>query len=471
MQSRMQRMGLAAGASLTAAALAAGALITLTAQSASAATVTVVPTADTRVQSNAATTNYGTSTTLGVDASEVQQTFMKFNITGVTGTITSAKLRVHVKNASGAESTSGGTWKLMSNTSWSETGVTYNNRPAIDGATLGTIGSVAINTWYEIDVTGKIPSSGVISIGGSSTSSNGADFDSRETTLDPQLVITTGTEPSPSPTTTTTAPPPSGDPIFVGAGDIASTGSGDNATANLIAAMPSSATVFAAGDNAYPDGTLSNYNTNYHPSWGQFKARTIPAPGNHEYHTSGASGYFDYFGALAGPNRNGWFSKDIGNWHVISLNSEVNMAAGSPQETWLRQDLAANSKPCTIAMWHSPLFTSGSHGPDSSVRPLYQALYDHNADVVVTGHNHNYERFAPMNPSGAVDNTRGIRHFVNGAGGSSHYNFTSVAANSQARNADTYGVLKFTLHANSYDWQFVPESGKTWTDSGTTACH
>jgi acid phosphatase type 7 len=168
-------------------------------------------------------------------------------------------------------------------------------------------------------VTGKIPSSGVISIGGTSASTNGADFDSRETSLDPQLVITKGTEPSPTPTT----PPPSGDPILVGAGDIASTGTGDNATADLIAAMPSTATVFAAGDNAYPDGTLSNYNNNYHPSWGQFKARTIPAPGNHEYHTSGASGYFDYFGSLAGPNRNGWFSKNIGNWHVISLSDLV----------------------------------------------------------------------------------------------------------------------------------------------------
>jgi len=461
MQSRIQRLAVAAGASLTASALAAGALIALTAPSASAATTTLTPTADTRVNSSSATTNYGSSTSLGVDNSPIEKTFMKFDLSSVTGTITSAKLRLHVLSGSSANSNSGGTWKLMSNTTWSETGVTYNNQPAIDGATLGTIGAVALNTWYEIDVTGKIPTTGVISIGGTSTSSDGARFDSRETSLDPELVITTDAPP----------PPPSGDPILVGAGDIASTGSGDNATAALISAMPSSATVFAAGDNAYPDGTLSNYNTNYHPSWGAFKARTIPAPGNHEYHTTGASGYFDYFGALAGPNSNGWFSKDIGNWHIVSLNSEVNMAAGSPQETWLRQDLAASTKPCTLAMWHSPLFTSGSHGPDSSVRPLFQALYDHNADVVVTGHNHNYERFAPMTPSGAVDNTRGIRHFVNGAGGSSHYNFTSVAANSQARNADTYGVLKFTLHSSSYDWAFVPEAGKTYTDSGTTACH
>jgi len=469
MPSPIQRLAVVAGASLTASALAAGALIALTAPSASAATVTLTPTADTRVQSNTASTNYGTSSTLGVDASEVQQTFIKFDLTGISGTITSAKLRLHTKNVAGANSSSGGTWKLMSNTSWSETGVTYNNRPAIDGATLGSIGSVAINTWYEIDVTGKIPASGVISIGGLSTSSDGADFDSRETSLDPQLVITTGTEPSPSPTPTT--PPPSGDPILVGAGDIANSGSGDTATAALISALPSTSTVFAAGDNAYDSGTLAEYNTYYAPTWGQFKSRTIPAPGNHEYNTSGASGYFDYFGALAGPNRNGWFSKDLGNWHIVSLNSEVNAAAGSPQETWLRQDLAASTKPCTLAMWHSPLFTSGSHAPDSAVKPLFQALYDYNADVVVTGHNHNYERFAPMDPNGTLDNTRGIREFVNGAGGAGHYNFTSIAANSQVRNSDTLGVLKLTLHSNSYDFQFIPEAGKTFTDSGTTACH
>ena len=468
MQSRKRHS--VVGAALVAATVVTGGVVALaTAPSASAATVTLVPTADTRVQSNAASTNYGTSSTLGVDASEVQQTFMKFTITGVSGTITNAKLRLHTKNASGANSTSGGTWKLMSNTTWSETGVTYNNRPAIDGATLGSIGAVAINTWYEIDVTGKIPASGVISIGGLSTSSDGADFDSRETSLDPQLVITTDTNPTPTPTSTT--PPPSGDPILVGAGDISNSGNGDTLTANIINALPSSATVFAAGDNAYNSGTLSEYNTYYNPTWGQFKSRTIPAPGNHEYNTSGASGYFDYFGALAGPNRNGWFSKDVGNWHFISLNSEVNTAAGSPQEQWLRADLAANTKACTVAMWHSPLFTSGSHSPDAGVRPLFQALYDYNADLVLTGHNHNYERFAPMKPDGTLDPVRGIREFVAGMGGAGHYNFTMNAPNSEARNSDTFGVLKLTLHSNSYDWQFLPEAGKTYTDSGTTSCH
>ena len=160
----------------------------------------------------------------------------------------------------------------------------------------------------------------------------------------------------------------------------------------------------------------------------------------------------------------------------MALNSNCSSVggcnAGSAQENWLRADLAANAKPCTFAYWHHPRFTSGSnHAPDPSVGPLLQALYDNNADVIVTGHNHQYERFAPMNPSGQLDNTRGIRQFVVGTGGASHYGFGTIQPNSEVRNNNTYGVVKFTLHSNSYDWQFVPQAGKTFTDSGTTACH
>jgi len=230
--------------------------------------------------------------------------------------------------------------------------------------------------------------------------------------------------------------------------------------------------VFTAGDNAYDSGTLTEYNNYYNPNWGRHKARTKPSPGNHEYNTSGATGYFDYFGSLAGPYGRGYYSYDLGSWHVVSLDSEISMAVGSAQEQWLRTDLAASTKPCTLAYWHKPLFTSGSnHAPETATRPLFQALYDYNAEVVVNGHNHQYERFAPQNPTGGADSTRGIREFVAGMGGASHYSFGTIQPNSQARNSDTYGVLKFTLHNNSYDWQFVPEAGKTYTDSGTTTCH
>lgn len=258
--------------------------------------------------------------------------------------------------------------------------------------------------------------------------------------------------------------------MLVGAGDISNSGSGDSATAALLDNI--SGTVFTTGDNVYPDGTSSQFNTYYEPTWGRHQARTRPSPGNHDYHTSGASGYFTYFGANAGPSGRGYYSYDLGNWHVVSLNSEISMATGSAQEQWLRSDLAASTKPCTVAYWHKPRFTSGAnHAPDTSTGPLVQVLYDHNADVILTGHNHQYERFAPMNPSGGLDTARGIRHFVAGMGGASHYGFGTIRPNSQARNSDTYGVLKLTLHANSYNWRFVPEAGKTYSDGGTSSCH
>jgi acid phosphatase type 7 len=260
------------------------------------------------------------------------------------------------------------------------------------------------------------------------------------------------------------------DPVLVGAGDIATSGSADSATANLLDGI--SGTVFTAGDNAYPDGTTSNFNNYYHPTWGRHKARTRPSPGNHDYHVSGAAGYFNYFGSNAGPSGRGYYSYDLGNWHIVSLNSEISMSVGSAQETWLRNDLAASTKPCTLAYWHKPRWTSGAnHSPTTATGPLVQALYDRNAEVIVSGHNHQYERFAPMNPSGAADSARGIREFVAGMGGAGLYGFGTIQPNSQARNNNTFGVLKLTLHANSYDWKFVPQAGKTYTDSGTTACH
>ena len=469
MLSRNARFAVTSGVAVAAVAAAAGALLTVV-PSASAAPTTFTPVADTYVNSLNPTTNYGTATQLGVDKSEVKKLYLKFDLTGVTGTIASVKLRLHVQDVAGAESTNGGTYQLMSNTTWAETGPTYNNQPAIDGTALGTLGAVARNAWVELDVTGKITPGGVISIGGFSSSKNGADYDSREAgALSPQLVIDT-TTPPPPPTTTT--PPPSGDPVLLVAGDIANSGSGDTATAALINAQPADATVITAGDNAYDSGTAAEFASWYDPTWGAFKARTRPAPGNHDYGTAGAAGYFGYYGANAGPSGQGYYSFDVGNWHIVSLDSEIARDAASPQVQWLNSDLAASTKPCTLAYWHKPLFTSGAnHAPDSTQKPLFQALYDHNADIVVNGHNHQYERFAPQNPTGGADATRGITEFVAGMGGASHYSFGTIQANSVARNSDTFGILKFTLHANSYDWQFVPEAGKSYADSGTGSCH
>ncbi len=264
------------------------------------------------------------------------------------------------------------------------------------------------------------------------------------------------------------------DPVLVGVGDIAScSSSGDEATAKLLDTI--NGTVFTTGDNVYESGTDTEFTNCYEPSWGRHKARTRPSVGNHEYGTAGASGYFNYFGAAAGERGKGYYSYDLGAWHIIVLNSNCSQVggcgAGSAQEQWLRADLAAHPTTCTLAYWHHPRFSSGSHGNSTAVQPLWQALYDAGADVVVSGHDHNYERFAPQTPSGAADPTFGIREFVAGMGGKSHYGFGTIQPNSQVRNSDTYGVLKLTLHATSYDWQFVPETGKTFTDSGTTTCH
>jgi uncharacterized protein YjdB len=266
------------------------------------------------------------------------------------------------------------------------------------------------------------------------------------------------------------APPPGTGVVFVGAGDISDCGNNnDEATAKLLDNIQG--TVFTLGDNVYSSGTTLQFTQCYDPTWGRHKARTRPAPGNHDYNTSGATGYYGYFGSLAGPSGQGYYSYDLGEWHIISLNSNISMSAGSAQEQWLRADLAASTKTCTLAYWHHPRFSSGTHGSSTSPRPLWQALYDYNADLVLVGHDHNYQRFAPQTPAGVADPVRGIRQFVAGTGGASHYVFTTPIANTEAYNTDTFGVLKLTLNAGSYTWEFVPVAGKTYRDSGSGSCH
>jgi hypothetical protein len=447
---------------------------------AAAATATFTPVADTYVQSDTASINYGTAKQIVVDKSPLRRSFLRFAVSGLAGTVTGAKLRL--RSIGGNEgSDSGGTWRRVSSTTWSETGTTWNNQPALDGVAVGTLGVIGNDTWYELTVTAVVTGNGTYSFGASSASADGAYFDTRESGADaPQLVVSTDpptppptpppTTPSPTPSPSPTLPPPPSDPVFVGAGDIATNGAGDSATAALLDAIQG--TVYTLGDNAYNSGTAAEYTSYYDPTWGRHKARTRPAPGNHDYVTAGGSDYYAYFGAAAGPAGLGYYSFDLGNWHIVSLNSNINSAPTSPQVQWLRGDLAASTKPCTLAYWHHALFTSGAVDPPSpATRPLYQALYDFGAEVVLSGHNHQYERFAPMDPNGVLDEARGLRSFVAGTGGASHYAFGTIQPNSVARNSDTFGLLKLTLHATSYDWQFVPEAGRTYADSGTGTCH
>jgi hypothetical protein len=242
--------------------------------------------------------------------------------------------------------------------------------------------------------------------------------------------------------------------------------------------------VLALGDTQYEAGELANYVSMYGPSWGRYKAITRPTVGNHEYGTPGAAGYFDYFngpGRATGPageRGRGYYSFDLGAWHVIALNSNCREAggcqAGSPQEVWLRVDLQSIDSLCTLAFFHQPLFSSGQNGPSPEVRPLWQALYDFNADVILNGHDHDYERFAPQTPQGVADMQRGIRQFVVGTGGYSLTRFGSPLRNSEVRHDQSFGVLRMELLPESYAWEFLAApggEGSTFTDTGGQRCH
>jgi acid phosphatase type 7 len=299
---------------------------------------------------------------------------------------------------------------------------------------------------------------------------------------------TTTTAPSTSSTSSTPSTTPGPAPIIAAAGDIAcdpaspafaggagtSTQCRQAATAQLLDPTRLSA-VLVLGDSQYEQGTLQQFQRSYDLSWGKLKGITRPAVGNHEYLTAKASGYFDYFGASAGDPAKGYYSWNVGSWHMIVINSNCSQAGGcgkgSPQETWLRADLKAHPTACTLAYWHHPRFSSGQHGDFPSMTAIWQALVDEKAEVVLAGHDHDYERFAPMLADGTRDAAVGVRQFVVGTGGKNLYEITGARSNSEVRSMSAFGVLEMTLNPTSYDWKFVPASGSTFTDQGSAQCH
>jgi len=278
------------------------------------------------------------------------------------------------------------------------------------------------------------------------------------------------------------------DPVFIGAGDIADCGaSGDEATAAILDSQPD-ALVFTVGDNVYPNGTPTEFANCYDPSWGRAKARTRPTLGDHDYADGAdpnATGYFGYFqaqlapfGAAALDPTRGWYSYDVGAWHVAVTNADCGTGDGSlicsqdAQEQWLRSDLASHPNLCNLAIVHEPRWSSGSvHGNTAFVQRYWQAAYDNGADIVLSGSDHIYERFAPQDGAGVLDTQYGVREFIVGTGGAQHYGIGTIKPNSEVRITDTFGVLKLTLHPASYDWQFIPEAGSSLTDAGSNACH
>lgn len=271
------------------------------------------------------------------------------------------------------------------------------------------------------------------------------------------------------------------DPVIAAAGDIAcmssaattSTACQHLATSEIIFSGTYSH-VLALGDNQYQDGSLEQYNDGYDPTWGRLKEKTLPVPGNHEYRTANAAGYFDYFGARAGETGKGYYSVDIGKWHIVALNSNCQngfCSANSEQVTWLRADLEANAALCTLLFWHHPRFSTGEHGNNTTVAHFWNAAYEFNADLILVGHDHDYERFAPQNPSGQPDEANGIRQFVVGTGGRSLDSFLTTSTLSEIRQNSSFGILQLKLHESGYSWKFVPIESADFEDEGTGTCH
>jgi acid phosphatase type 7 len=442
--------------------------------------------ADTQIVESAASTNYGDATIIGADgdwpAGSGQNVYslIRWDLSGIApGTnVDTASMSLTV-----APNTSPQTYEVYAlKRPWSESEATWNFSAAgepwqVAGA-KGSLDRTAAAGTATPSSTGEMdfalspalvqrwvddPTSNHGIIIADAANGDGFNFYSRESDISsqrPRLTLT----------------PYTGDPILVGAAKIGNCrGQGDEATAQLLDGM--AGTVFTAGDNAYPDGTAANFAECYDPSWGRHIDRTRPTLGHHDYFTEGATGYFDYFGEAAGAPTKGYYSYDTREWHVIALNSLCSQVGGcdstSPMVNWLEQDLAANPNTCTLAYFNHALFSSGRHGNASQVKPIWNVLYAAGADVVVNGRDHSYERFAPQDPNGALDKAKGIREFVVGTGGAGLFSFDlgTIKPNSEARNDHTYGVLTLTLHPSSYDWQFVPVAGKTFTDSGTTSCH
>ena len=421
-------------------------------------------------------TNYGTATTLQADGNsgELQISYIRFTVSGVTGSdIQNIKLRVFCTT----NGTTNGPAVYLANNNWLESGtggITWNNRPSLISGAADNKAAFGSNSWVEYDVTSLIIGNGTYTFALVADSTDGVVFSSREGAAPPQLVmnleatVPTATETSTPDTPPTDSPTPtateSGSVVLVGAGDISvCSRTQDELTAQLLDNI--SGTVFTTGDNAYVDGTYAEYLNCYDPTWGRHKSRTKPSPGNHDYLTTGAAGYFQYFNNIPS-----YYAYDLGAWRIYALNSEINVSLSSPQVAWLANDLAANPRQCVLAYWHKPRWSSGAnHGDNMSMQAIWQMLYDAGAELVINGHEHQYERFAEMNASGAAV-SQGLREIVAGTGGAVLYPFGAPKSASQVRNNTTYGVLKLTLRPNGYDWQFVPIAGSTFTDSGSDDC-
>lgn len=486
-------------AMVLAALLLATASLTLGAPAAHAATITLSPVADSYVRADQPTANFGTTTSLRVDNDPVSVSYLKFDVQGLTAAPTRATLKV----VSPISSTTPINAKSVADTTWTETGVTYNNAPPV-GASLASDTPSTTNDVLTFDVTSRVTGNGLVSIALDTTSSTSKSPPSRENptvAYRPQLVIDTGTTatPTPTPTPTSTATP-AGSTVIALAGDVAcgtteadyngGNGTVDKCramyTADLISSMNPSR-LFAMGDLQYNSGSLTDFNGSYQNSWGAFKSKTNPVVGNHEYGTSGAGGYFSYFGDAATPRQpgcrkdcDGYYSFNVpvgsSNWHIAVINGEctringgVGCAVGSPQYNWLKADLEGNAATkCTAVLTHKPRWSSSSFYT-AEIQPLVDLMDANKVDLLLAGHAHSYERFAPQTASGSASST-GIRQITVGTGGRDSQGFGTVLPNSVVQKNHIFGVMKLTLNATGYSWSYIADPTTPFSDSGNGNC-
>ena len=367
------------------------------------------------------------------------ESFIQFTVTGISGTIQSAKLRVFATTNGSAN----GPAVYSTGTSWTETGITWNNRPARTSGAVDNKGSISTNTWVEYNVTSLVQGNGTLSFVLAADSTDGMIFSSRQGSQPPQLVITFISDVTITPTFTPipTSTLSAGDAIFVGVGDISACDTNnDELTAQLLDAIPG--TVFAAGDNVYPDEHILSTSIVTILPGDDIKHELNQFPATMSTIHPGAAGYFQYFNNIPA-----YYAYNLGSWRIYALNSEIDVSANSPQVMWLQSDLARiQVERCS---WLTGINRVGLrvplHGSNAAYQTVWQILYEAGAELVLTGHEHNYERFAEMNASGAAI-SQGLREFVVGTGGRSHYPFGTILSTSQVRNSSTYGVLKLTLH-------------------------
>ena len=426
--------------------------------------------ADAYVSAGAPRASFGRSRKLLVAARPRTMALLRFRLDPLGDAIAAAELRVYAER-----SRAGGTVtvRAVADVGWSER-VTYRGAPKLGGVA----GSAAVSRkggWTTVKLGSLSRETGFVGL--ALTSTRPLAFRSREAAgFRPSLVLTR--EPSPVIAAAGNIGCDPASPSFNG-GAGTDTECGMRRTSDLlVSTTPGLAAVLALGDNQYPCGSYADFQAAFEPSWGRVKALIRPAMGNHDFacdFSNTGPGYFQYFGAAAGEAGKGYYSFDVGRWHLIALNSECQAVGGcgtsSPQGQWLQADLTAHKTTCTLAYWHYPRFASGLEGNQRNVAPFWDLLYAGGADVVLNAHEHHYERFAPQSPAGQVDTVRGLREFIVGTGGRALHGFTFNGANSELRLNQSWGILKLTLRPTSYGWQFVPVVGGAPADAGSTACH